>query len=323
LGSAVIIVVVLRALAKAQLPTLTGLQIAFLSGFVSIVVTNFYGFSVVTVALLFFLYPAFSVVLYTKRRFWEWRFTQKVADWEKIQWPRWVGLTTILFAIGYLLLAIHQYWRADKIYASGKTLAGSGSILAGIEQLSRAIQLRPQEAGYHIELAEAAATAAYAYASQDATASALATDQFVALADSETKTALALNPVHLNFYKSAAKIYIVLAQTKPDPYLPLAIRTLEVAEQLSPTDPKITLNLGLLYDQIGQTEKAQQYLEKTVKLKPDYRQGWIYLGQFYEAQKESDKARAAYQYILDHIYAQDAGALEALEKLETQSRQNN
>ena len=312
-GLGLLISLVAAFLHKPRFPQLTFLQIALLSGYLSIIVTNYYGFSVVAVALLFFLYPAFSSILYEKEKsIYQFGLAPKASTWQALRW-QWLGLAIILLAVSYFLLATINYWRADKTYTQAKRLIESGSVLNGVNQLQQAINLRPREALYHMELAEALSLVAFSYHAQQATeATQLAShaqqaSQSLALAEHQTETALSLNRVHLNFYKTATKIYIILAQIDPR-FFAKAMATLEKAAQLSPTDPKITLNLGLLAQQSGEKTTAQAYFEKTVRLKPNYRQGWITLANFWKQQGEAEKAKQAYQYILKKINPEDEEA---------------
>jgi len=304
-GLGLLISLVAAFLRKPHFPQLTFLQIALLSGFLGMIITNYYGFSVVVVALLFFLYPAFSSVLYEKgKSFYQFGFAKV---------PTWLGLAVILLAVSYLLLATINYWRADKIYTQSKRLIESGSVLNGINQLQQAINLRPREALYHMELAEALSLVAFSYHTQQATEAAQLTNQSLSLAEHQTETALSLNQVHLNLYKTATKVYIILAQIDPR-FFAKAVAALEKAAQLSPTDPKITLNLGLLAQQSDNKTTAQAYFEQTVQLKPNYRQGWIALANFWKQEGEIEKAKQAYQYILDKINPEDEEAKYGLEQ---------
>ena len=316
LSGALVIVFFLLILNRPKLPRLTLLQIGLLSGFISIIITNFYGFSVVTVGLLFFLYPAFAVTSFNKKSFYSFAVNKKsVSNWEQLNWQHWTGLAIISFVSIYFLINIFNYWRGDKIFNLGSKFTKAGDLTTGLELLTQATALRPHEALYHIELAEAASLTAFAYHSQDASAAAQIITKLKNLADQETKTALLLNSVHLNFYKTATKIYLTLAQIEPG-YFTQAINVLEAAARLSPTDPKITLNLGNLYQEIDELEIAQAFFEKTVQLKPNYRQGWMVLGKFYQQQNQLEKAKKSFQYVLDNINSEDQEAKDYLEKLQ-------
>jgi Flp pilus assembly protein TadD len=80
---------------------------------------------------------------------------------------------------------------------------------------------------------------------------------------------LNLNRVHLNFYKTRAKIFINLAQVNPE-YTLEALASLDAAIRLSPTDAKLWLNRAMLTDQLGYPEEALKLYQQAVALKPNY-----------------------------------------------------
>ena len=84
-----------------------------------------------------------------------------------------------------------------------------------------------------------------------------------------TTQALSLNPHHTNLYKSQAKTYLYLATSKPE-YTLQALNTLLELTAISPTDPKILYNIGIIYEQLGDMDKALQAYQKSLELKPDY-----------------------------------------------------
>jgi len=75
---------------------------------------------------------------------------------------------------------------------------------------------------------------------------------------------MALSPHHPNYYKSAARVYILLSD------LPSAAEVLTQAAQISPSDPRIPYNLGLIYESLGQSDLARKAYEKSLSLKPDF-----------------------------------------------------
>ncbi len=52
---------------------------------------------------------------------------------------------------------------------------------------------------------------------------------------------------------------------------------MQKAYALAPSDAKVIYNLGLLYNQNKQTDKAIPLLEKTIQFKPDYRDAYFAL----------------------------------------------
>ena len=284
------------------------LRFAFLSGFSSILVTNFFGFSVVAVNLLFFLFPALSAVLASP--------SQGVNSLPPLRQHRnlgiwsWVAIGVILFCALRFLFCLAQYWSADKLFALSDRLSKSDQKAQAFTQLQRAVQIRPEPL-YHDELGiTAAELATTAFQQKQATLSA----QLAEMAIQESNQALKLSPYNINFWKNRTRLFYSLSEIDPK-YNQEALKSLLRASELAPTDAKIAYNLGLLYSKLGQEETALQILEKTIELKPNYDQARYALGLFYEKQGKIDKAKEQYQYILEKINPQDEQVLEKLKKL--------
>ena len=217
-------------------------NIALLAGYVSILITNFFGFSVVPVALLFFLYPAWALTLQTPNPKHQTLNKFKLSNYQK-------GLIAfVLLVTGYLLLITIRYWQADFAY-NQKTFAS----------LTRAIKLRPAEAVFYDRLARIKTD--LALASEDTS---LAQE---ALADMQK--AVDLSPRNVNIRRSQAGAYIMLAKLDPN-YLLEAIKTLTNRQVLAPTDVKTLYHLGLTYARIGDVPRALELLDKALDLKPNY-----------------------------------------------------
>ena len=91
---------------------------------------------------------------------------------------------------------------------------------------------------------------------------------------------------------------------------------MEKALRLAPTDAKISYNLGLLYEQQDQEEKAVEVWEQAIKLKPNYRRVYFKLANTYISNNQPDKAKQKLLFILDNIDPDDEQAQQLLQKLE-------
>ena len=98
-------------------------------------------------------------------------------------------------------------------------------------------------------------------------------------------------------------------------YLFEAQKALNIARTLSPTDPKIVYNLGLIQDQLDNKDKAFALFLESVELKPNYQDVRVALAKAYESQGDIEEAKAQYQYILDRISPADKISKENLERL--------
>ena len=218
----------------------------------SLLITNFFGFSVVPTALLFYLLPALATTNKKDQK-------ENPADFKLSFWQ---AITTLALVV--LLGKIVNYWRADYYFAQGKKLEKAGYLNTSLNYLNRSLALNPNEPNFYSQRAITAAKLAAAMAQKGQPS-----DRLIKLAIKDSKKALEISPYHLNFYKNRAKTDYFLSFVRLD-YLRDALQTLLEAEKLAPTDPKIPYNIGLIYRAFGDRVRARQYLQKALELKPDY-----------------------------------------------------
>jgi len=204
---------------------------ALLAGFASILVTNFFGFSVVPTALLFFLFPAMASSV---------NGNQKLVI-SKIKFNNYQKAlaAVVLLITSYLLLVTVRYWRADYNFAQG--------------HVAKAVKAFPNEPTYRIELARLSAQ-----------------DGDVGAAISELRRAKSLSPKNVKFLKMRVDILIDIAKTGHFEVLPLVLETLEELTTLAPTDPSVYYETGIAHGVLGNEDEAIAALDRALGLKPDY-----------------------------------------------------
>ena len=260
---------------------------ALLSGWLSILVTNFFGFSVVVTSLYFFLAPAFSVVLLREQS----QSTEyKAQSGTKNQ----LALFVLLCAMFFVLRAIINYWRADYFYSQGQKLIKQSNYVDAYQSLYQAKNLFPNEPVYLGDLSTATANLALVSNSQN---EASATGELSELAIAYSDQARNISPKSLNVLKTRVRVFYTLSFVDPT-YIQEAIKAMLGAITLAPTDPKLVYNLGLLYAKTGDSNLATQTIEKAVKLKPNYVDARNALALFYEDAGEKDKALEQLQILL-------------------------
>lgn len=221
-------------------------------GFISILITNFFGFSVVPVALFFFMFPAFALTLSATI------VPKSVKEEKPAGWQYALIIVILLFTVYGLRFTVNL-WKADYQFNLGRNYLKANQLQAGLTLLQKAVALSPHEPLFRSEYAEGLAKLAYAYTSTPAAQLAVAQSDLVIKA----------NPVHLNYWKSRVKIFLLLANIDPG-YTQQALDTTLQAVKLAPTDAKLYYNLGLIYNQLGQKELAKQTLLTALELKPNY-----------------------------------------------------
>ncbi len=277
------------------------LNVALFSGWASILVTNFFGFSVVVVQLLLFLFPAMAIAAErVKSQKQDKMFTMKVSSGFFVPFVLLVSLV--------LLVLLSLAWYADTLYAAGYRASRAGQYDVARDRLSRALTLNPGEPQYADELGSAyAGLVTVAVEEKDATKAA----QFVKQSLASSDRALATSPKNVNFWKTRTKIYYAFSQFDPA-FNDAAIEALEQAQKLSPNDPKITYNLAILYGRKSENDKAIDTLKATIDLKPNYRDAYYALWVFYTEIKKPDLARTVLE---DYLAKVDPGDKDFQERL--------
>jgi O-antigen ligase len=283
------------------------LNLALLSGFASILVTNFFGFSVVPVALLFFLFPAIAISLNSEE------IKKKEFDSSTLTTAHRVGVLFTLILAFYFLILISKYWYSDFVYAKGRRLSDSKDYIEAREVLLKATKLSPNESVYWEELSRATSTLAVLYLEKDEGEIA---QKLAERAITESERAVSLSPSNVNYKKARANIFINLSSQDPD-YLYTSRDILSEALKLAPTDAHLTYNLALSYFRTGEMDLFLQTIKRAIELKPNYKDARLTLANFYVYEKMPALARHELEYILDNIGADEA-VQRKLDNLETQ-----
>jgi len=270
------------------------LPIALFAGWISILLTNFFGFSVVIMQLFFFLFPAFTIALAASMnvRVFPLHLTQRTYQ---------ILSLSLLLVLLALLALLTRYWQADTLFSTGYRLARANQFAQAETVDTKAVAFNPGEPMYHDELATTLGSLVLAAVdAKNATLAASLAKQSLA----ESDRAIRISPKNVNFRKTRTKLYYTFSTF--DPQLnQAAIGALEMAQTLSPNDPKIVYNLAILYGRQGNNDRAVQLLKKAKTLKPNYRDVYFGLYVFYTEMKQPDAARAQLQYYLDHVDPND------------------
>lgn len=287
--------------------------IGIISGYSSLLVTNFFGFSVVTTQLLFFLMPAFASVLAVQST----QYTEIAplrGQSKKLNSLQMFAIFLLLSTTYFVLSTIFKFWLADINFTKGKIYSGKGNYIDGIKYLTLAINSSPNEPLYHNEIAQS-----YTLAGVDAKTNGKADDlqKYTELALAETMKAVTLSPANVNLRRTQFGVYIRLAVISPQ-FLAMASKTLEDAVKLAPTDAKIIYNLGLTQARLGEATSALENVSRAVILKPNYRDARLARALLLIDKKEFEKARAELNYILTNIDPNDTTTKQTLEEIGSQ-----
>lgn len=269
---------------------------ALFAGWLSILVTNFFGFSVVIVQLFLFLFPAMMT-------------TSDKAFSFKFSLPYRLSLFLVLLVLFALLILLFRMWYADTLFAAGYRLARVNQYAQAQPLIRGAIKLNAGEPLYHDEYSTTlAALTAVSVEQQQATLAAALAKQAL----TESDTAISISPKNVNFWKSRTKIFYSFSSFDPQ-FNPASIQALTRAWELSPNDPKIMYNLAILYGRQNDNAKAIEFLQKSIAMKPNYRDAYFALNIFYQEIKDTKKAREILQEYLQKVDPNDKDFLERTE----------
>lgn len=311
------------------------LILSFFASYITIIITNFFGFSVVIVNIYLFLIPAFAFAIQNLIN------SERVISIPKTTQPaktisgpssfQWIGIIAIALVGFYLIYNLIVFWNADKSYAYGANLDRVGYYKEAYPYLQKAVAGRPGEPIFRDELSvNNAMLAAQILSSPDAknsTSAATEAQNLSQQALSISNDIVSSYPNNYVFWKTRVRIFYTLSQIDPN-MLIQALDAVRHAQALAPNDASINFNLGVIQGQNGDIDGAVRDLERTIQMKPDYREARYALGLFY-FQKALDKdgkivvdrsfigkAKEQMEYILSHINSSDEQAKQALQSLE-------
>ncbi len=266
---------------------------ALIAGYISILITNFFGFSVVIMNIYLFIIPAFVLILENA-----FKISASPADAKAIagkQIPntskspsplQWIGITVValisLWSLGYLFV----FWEADISYALGYNLDHAGDYKSAYDQLHNAVKSIPSEPTFQDELAVNDAVLASALISSDAPNATKLLQEAVQV----NTNIVTLYPNNITYWKSRVRIFYILAQMDSR-YLPTALEAIQKTSEEAPTDAKVMYNLGLLYGQNQQLDKGLESEQNAIKLKPNYTDAYYALALFYHEEAVDTKGK--------------------------------
>ena len=285
------------------------LVLGLFAAYVSYLVQNIFGFSVVIIAILFFLIPAIFFVLTQKGKpKFRVLLSEKYFKFTDSNFGSILigSLASILF-VSLLLFSVNA-WIADYFFARGLSGDTGNEVY---DNLQSAIRLRPDEPLYLSQLAAVEASLALEVDDEELS------KEFEEDSLNHIETALSIGPNNLGTWRDKLQVYFDLLKLD-DKYFPEALATAEKTGKLAPTDAKLHYNLALFY-LLDESEKGMQKsnetLEKVLGWRPLYHQARRQLVKNYIEQGNEKVAKEHLNFILDKN-PEDIKSLELLESLE-------
>jgi len=275
------------------------------SGLITILITNFFGFSVVNIAIFFFLTPAFIAVLSDHSRV-SFKLSARIANiwrslgfvrsgsWEKYQFLQVIIAISITLLFGVRLI---QFWFADIAFAEGRSFNSSGLVGRAHGSFTWAVELRQDEPFYFSELGWTESNMVYALMkNKDASTAA----ELAPLAEENSIHAIEISPDNVSYWKKHADVYYNLSFFDQNKYSDKLRMAIERTITLAPTDVSTFLTLSVYYVRLGDNERAMNLLNKALEWKPDLAKAWYRKGEIeysiYKKSNNDDDRKKSIEY---------------------------
>jgi len=282
------------------------LSIAYLT----ILITNFFGFSTTTIQLFFFLIPAFIF------------FSTNHVDPspEKMNALQKFLIFLLLSSTIYLLFSITIYYLADVNYSYGLKYSKLNDQQKAAQFFEKALKLR-QESVY---IDRFTSSLAYLSAVANMQNQIELAKQIAGIADSYNRKIIHDNPKNVFYWKTRAKnMYYFYQMTGKESELLQGLEALKIAQELSPTDPKVPYSIALyssmLFDLSKNNPDKQSWqelslkeIDKVIELKSNYREAYLLKGQLLKKYGLITEAKKVFEYILKNFDKNDAEVLKEL-----------
>ena len=258
----IIITFIIVILKRPRVNTL--LSSAILASYTSYLIYNFFLFSVVAIALFFYLFPAIAFVATESVKVYKFQWTNLSWIYKRPIYTK-AAKGILIFTILYLIFHIFKLWYADTLFAKGQRALESGNPGRAYNLLVSASTINPKEPFYRSELAYSAAQAAAALRDEDASLSASLKDE----AEVEMLKVLNQSPNNVSLLRTAIRTYFELSIFDKI-YTQKTLEAINRAIELAPTDPKLYYNKALILESMNKKEGAAETLQKALELKPNY-----------------------------------------------------
>ncbi|MDD2483251.1 MAG: O-antigen ligase family protein [Candidatus Shapirobacteria bacterium] len=284
-----IIISVLFYLIKNFKLKISNLTLPILASYLSILITNSAGFSVVITSLFFFLLPALL------------NQDQKISPLKK---PKTFLFIPIFILSLFLTIKTILFYLADITFAKAENYDSINNYQNALIYAQTSHKFNPKEPLYTDKLATIYSKIALNSENQDDV------DQAVKYSDLTIQT----SPANINFWKQRAQTYLYLSGVDSK-YFSESITALTKASLLAPTDAKIYYSIGQFLETANLKKEAIPYYQKAIELKPNYDYTYFALGKIYLDQKETKLAKENLQKTVDYSYPTNTEAEKLLKNL--------
>jgi O-antigen ligase len=272
----------------------TLLVVCLFLAYITILVTNFTGFSTTTVSLFFYILPAFIIgnpdgiqgELKNKLSF---------MDLSAVIMTGTLAVWGVFF--------FFQYWRADIAYQAAVNEYRTGRYSAAAYDLLEVLKYHYE----HVYEDKAALAIAGAAINEEDPTSA---HNLILLSQDYNRKSIQASPLNTLYWRTQGNINFNFYQVTLDKeYLVNGLKAYQKAQEIAPTDPRMAYTVGLYALQLFDVEKdpalKQRYAELTEKsvnrainLKPDYTDAYELKAKLYSKTGKKESAKILYEELL-------------------------
>jgi len=260
--------------------------------YLTILITNFAGFSVVVTSLFFFLLPSFL------------NSDQKIFPIKNIKNKSNLIIIPLIIISFLLTRKTILFYLADITYSQAEKFDSKNNYLTALSYIETSYKFNPKEPVYTDKLANIYSKIALSNNKQDDI------NQAIKYSDLTIKT----SPANINFWKQRAQTFLYLSGVDSK-YFSESIAALDKASFLAPTDAKIYYSIGQFLEAASLFKEAIPYYQKAIELKTNYDHAYFALGKIYLSQKEKELAKENFQKVIDYSYPTNIEAQNLLKNL--------
>lgn len=313
--SAVIVLTLVWIIRSASL-----LQVCLLASWITILITNFVGFSTTVINLYFYIIPLLIYYLEVSKKNEKNVVEKHTQPFKKEQGGNAVWYGCVLLLLLFLFQYFISYWIADTKFALGENAARSNDYQTAVSLITSALQFHPEHV-YEDKLSfYLASLAVYQKDPKEAV-------QLMKSAQDYNNQSLHESPQNILYWKTRIKnLYLFYQITLDKKYLDEGIQALNEARKISPTDPKLTYfsatYYALMYDEEKNLDMKKNYaqqsllaINESIRMKNDYFESYFLKAQLLKKYQMKVEAKQVYEYILKNISPQNAQVIQDMQGL--------
>jgi O-antigen ligase len=243
----------------------------------TIQITNFFGFSISIMQLLFYFVPGIYIVMLLPvgKKDHGVLTTDRL---NKLSMKNKAGIILLLGCFIFGIIAIFRYYQADKSYALGRAALESDQNQEAIARLQRALFFKYEHV-YEDKLSSALANYAFEQSLEENEGYARS---LILLSEKAQIQSQRNSPENILYLRTKSKNYYMYYQINQDPNdLYTAVQAMEQSVDLAPSDVQTHYTLAIFYwivsQEVSDTTTMENYLQKTkntlrevIRMKPNY-----------------------------------------------------